>query len=56
MNRSNMSEEPNVGAELQKMEAEPLLPVEVKLIAWSLGLGVGLLGLLLWASRAWFPA
>jgi hypothetical protein len=29
--------------ELPKAEVEPLLPVEKKLIAWSLGLGVGLL-------------
>jgi hypothetical protein len=29
--------------ELTKAEVEPLLPIEKKLIAWSLGLGVGLL-------------
>ena len=29
--------------ELVKAEVEPLLPIEKKLIAWSLGLGVGLL-------------
>jgi len=29
--------------ELAETEVEPLLPVEKKLIAWSLGLGVGLL-------------
>ncbi|HYX01940.1 MAG TPA: hypothetical protein VE963_07625 [Reyranella sp.] len=29
--------------ELAKAEVEPLLPIEKKLIAWSLGLGVGLL-------------
>ena len=46
-----MSSEPNIGEELRKMKAEPLLPVEVKLIAWSLGLGLfllGLLGFLVW--------
>ena len=35
--------QPNVRDELSKAEYEPLLPVEKKLIAWSLGLGVGLL-------------
>jgi len=29
--------------ELAKAEVEPLLPVEKKLIGWSLGLGIGLL-------------
>ena len=38
------------------MEAEPLLPVEKKLIAWSLILGVVLLGLLVWISYTFFPA
>ena len=30
-------------AELNSAEVEPLLPIEKKLIGWSLGLGVGLL-------------
>jgi hypothetical protein len=34
---------------------EPLLPVEKKLIAGSLLLGLGLLGLLVWLSYAFFP-
>jgi len=33
---------------------EPLLPAERKLIAWSLALGVALLGLLVWISNAFF--
>jgi len=37
------------------MPYEPLLPVEKRLIAWSLGLGIVLLGLLLWLSAAFFP-
>ena len=37
------------------MEYEPLLPIEKKLIAGSLVLGVVLLGLLLWVSRVFFP-
>jgi high-affinity iron transporter len=31
---------PRIGEEIRKMEAEPLLPVEKKLVAWSLILGV----------------
>jgi hypothetical protein len=41
--------------ELKKMQQEPLLPVEKKRIVGSLVLGVALLGLLLWVSRAFFP-
>ena len=33
----------NVKDELAKAAVEPLLPIEKKLIGWSLGLGVGLL-------------
>ncbi len=42
--------------ELKAMEWEPLLPVEKKLIGWSIGLGVALLGILVWVSRTFFPA
>jgi hypothetical protein len=35
--------EPNLRDELNRTEAEPLLPIEKKLIGWSLGLGVVLL-------------
>ena len=40
-----MADEPKIGEELKKMqqEYEPLLPVEKKLIAWSLGIGLTLL-------------
>jgi hypothetical protein len=34
---------------------EPLLPVEKKLIAWSLILGVVLLGILILVSYTFFP-
>ena len=37
--------------ELKKMEREPLLPVEKKLIVWSLAIGVVLLIVLVWVSR-----
>lgn len=49
------AEEPKLAEEMAAIPYEPLLPVEKKLIAWSLGLGVVLLGVLYWASREWFP-
>lgn len=50
-----MNDEPKLAEELRKMAAEPLLPVERRLIGWSLGLGVALLGLLVWISKRFFP-
>ena len=47
-------EQPKVGDEIRKMAAEPLLPVEKKLIGWSLGLGIVLLVVLIVLTRA-FP-
>lgn len=47
-------EQPKVGEEIRKMPVEPLLPVEKKLIGWSLGLGVVLLLVLIFLTRA-FP-
>ena len=35
--------EPDLRTELSKVEAEPLLPIEKKLIGWSLGIGIVLL-------------
>lgn len=52
---ADMHEKPKLAEELKKMEWEPLLPVEKKLIGWSIGLGVVLLGLLVWLSSALFP-
>ncbi len=51
-----MAEQPKLSEELKKMEYEPLLPVEKKLIGWSIGLGVVLLGILVWVSYTFFPA
>jgi hypothetical protein len=51
-----LDEQPKLAEEMKKMESEPLLPVEKKLIAWSLGLGVVLLGLLIWISHTFFSA
>jgi hypothetical protein len=50
-----MPEEPKLAEELKKMEYEPMLPIENKLVAWSIGLGVVLLGLLIWISYTYFP-
>ncbi len=43
--------EPNLQQELQKAPPEPLLPIEKKLIGWSLGIGLALLVILLLVSR-----
>jgi hypothetical protein len=50
-----MPEQPKLADELKKMEYEPMLPVENKLVAWSIGLGIVLLGLLVWISYTYFP-
>jgi hypothetical protein len=47
--------EERIGEELARAADEPLLPVEKKLIAGSLLLGVALLGLLVWLSHTFFP-
>jgi len=49
-------EQPRLADEMEKMEYEPLLPVEKKLIAWSIILGVVLLAALTWVSYTFFPA
>ena len=49
------AEGPNIGKELRQMPTEPLLPVEKRLIGWSLGVGMVLLVILVWATRALFP-
>jgi hypothetical protein len=47
--------QPVLAEEIAKMEYEPLLPVEKKLIAYSLLLGAVLLGVLIWISYTFFP-
>lgn len=49
------STQPSIASELAAIPYEPLLPVEKKLIAFSLILGILLLGLLLWISATYFP-
>lgn len=50
------NEQPRLAEEIEKMEYEPLLPVEKKLIIWSISLGVFLLVVLTWVSNTFFPA
>ncbi|MGC2712576.1 MAG: hypothetical protein WA366_04275 [Pseudolabrys sp.] len=45
----------NVDEEFRKVEVEPLLPIEKKLIGWSLGIGVALLVILAIVNHL-FPA
>jgi len=49
-------EQPKIAEEMQKMAYEPLLPVEKKLIGWSLGLGIALLIVLLAVARFFLKA
>lgn len=47
--------EKQIADEMSKMEYEPLLPVELTLIRWSLGIGVVSLVVLYWVSAVFFP-
>ncbi len=47
--------EATLAEELARVPEEPLLPVEKKLIVYSLLLGFALLGLLAWISAVFFP-
>lgn len=49
-------DENKIAEEMAKMEYEPLLPVEKKLIIWSLSIGLFSLVFLYWVSAAFFPA
>lgn len=51
---SRQRELDQVKAEIDRMPYEPLLPVEKKLIGWSLGIGLALLVVLAALSRL-FP-
>jgi hypothetical protein len=44
-----------IAEEMKKMEWEPLLPIEKKLITWSISLGVVLLFVLYFVSESFFP-
>jgi len=45
---------PSLADELAKAQYEPLLPVEKRLIGYSLGIGLVLLVVMIWASRTLF--
>ena len=49
-------EQPKLSDEIKQIPYEPLLPIEMKLIRWSLGLGVVLMGILIFVSYTYFPA
>ncbi len=49
------NEQPKLADEMKTMQFEPLLPVEKKLIGWSIVLGIVLLGILVWVSHTFFP-
>jgi hypothetical protein len=51
-----MEQESKIAQEIEKMPDEPLLPVEKKLIGWSLAVGVVLMIILIIMSRMFFPA
>ena len=46
-----MSDHDSLKREMAEAPVEPLLPIEKKLIGWSLGLGLGLLVALLVTNR-----
>jgi len=41
-----------IGEEIAKLPAEPLLPIEKKLMAWSLIVGLTLLAILVWTGNS----
>lgn len=47
---------PDINEEFAKAAVEPLLPIEKKLVAWSLVIGVSLLVVLGVAGNIIFPA
>jgi hypothetical protein len=51
-----MADDPKLSEELKKMEYEPLLPIELTLIRWSLGIGITSLIVLYWVSVTFFPS
>jgi hypothetical protein len=53
--QTKATDSPKMSNEMKEMEYEPLLPVEKKLIGWSLALGVVLLIFLYWLSAVFFP-
>ncbi len=50
------AEAPKFAEEIKNMDYEPLLPVELKLIRWSITIGVLLIAVLVWVSHTFFEA
>jgi hypothetical protein len=47
-------DEPKLSEELRGMQQEPLLPIEKRLVAWSLALGLALIAILAVLSETLF--
>ena len=54
--RQTVTDEPKIKSELERMPYEPLLPVEIALIRWSIGLGAVLMVVLIWVTYTFFPS
>ncbi len=54
MPKSTQKKEAKLADELENMGYEPLLPIEKKLILWSISIGVVALGALVWISQTFF--
>ena len=54
--KAGVDQQTNIADEMKAMEWEPLRPVELTLIRWSLGIGVGSIFILYWLSQTLFPA
>jgi hypothetical protein len=50
-----MEQQPNIRQEMQTMPDEPLLPIEKRLIGWSLIVGIVLMAILIFFSHTYFP-
>jgi len=50
------TEELKIAEELEKMEYEPLLPIEKKLIVWSIVIGAAALAILVWVNQTFFSS
>ena len=48
-------DEERLKEEMKRMQYEPMLPIEKKLIAMSIGLGIVLLFVFIWMSQTLFP-
>ena len=49
-----MADKPNISDEMKKMDYEPLLPAEKKMIVYNLVIGVVLLTVLVWVNHTFF--